>query len=290
MPVRTGRHPLTALVASVALLLAGHLATPAAASAAGQGTVGPTTALPVVSMEAVLKAAQWDPQKAGSGITPGSGPGVLLVEKALQAKGLLATGYVDGHYGTSTVTAYTRWQHQLGYTGLAANGIPGDASLKKLAAGRFTVGAVVRPGPRVTFDARTVDARTAAMLTQASSTLGAPLRLDQGSYSTSDPTSAGTHAGGGAVDINVDDWSAARRRSVTGVLRSIGFAAWLRSPSEGDWPRHIHAVAISDPDLSPQAQAQVGDYFLGRNGLKNNGPDTGPAGRKLTWEDYQRGR
>ena len=285
MPYSSSRRRIVTLIASVALVVAGHLTIPVGASAAQQ-----SAALPAVNMEAVLKAAQWDPQKAGSSITPGSGPSVLLVEKALQAKGLLAATYVDGHYGTSTVTAYTRWQRQLGYTGLGANGIPGEASLKKLATNRFTVVFVVRPGARVVFDGQTVDSRTAAMLTEAASILGSPVRLDQGSYSTSDPTSAGTHAGGGAVDINVDGWSAARRRTVTGVLRSLGFAAWLRSPAEGDWPWHIHAVAISDPDLAPEAQAQVGDYYLGRNGLKNNGPDTGPAGPKVTWEDYLRQR
>ena len=285
MPTGRGKRRISTLIAALALVAAGHLAIPAGASAAQQGA-----ALPVVNMEAVLKAAQWDPQKAGSGITPGSGPSVLVLEKALQAKGLLAATYVDGHYGTATVTAYTRWQRQLGYTGLGANGIPGEGSLKKLATNRFTVTFVVRPGARVAFDGQTVNKRTAAMLTEAASILGEPLRLDQGSYSTSDPTSAGTHAGGGAVDINVDGWSAARRRTVTGVLRSIGFAAWTRSPAEGDWPWHIHAVAISDPDLAPEAQAQVGDYYLGRNGLKNNGPDTGPAGPKVTWEAYLRQR
>lgn len=285
MPAGHGRRRIVTLIASVALLMAGHLTIPVGASAAQQGA-----ALPAINMEAVLKAAQWDPQKTGSSITPGSGPSVLLVEKALQAKGLLAATYVDGHYGTSTVTAYTRWQRQLGYTGLGANGIPGEASLKKLATNRFTVAFVVRPGARVAFDGQTVDSRTAAMLNEAASILGVPVRLDQGSYSTSDPTSAGTHAGGGVVDINVDDWSAARRRTVTGVLRSLGFAAWLRSPAEGDWPWHIHAVAISDPDLAPEAQAQVGDYYLGRSGLKNDGPDTGPAGPKVTWEDYLRQR
>src|SRR6478609_5628367 len=276
---RLGKR-LASLIAAVALVVAGSIAIPSAASAA--------TALPVVNMEAVLKAAQWDPQKTGSAITPGSGPSVLLDEKALHARGLLAAGYVDGHYGTSTVTAYTKWQKQLGYTGLGANGIPGEASLTKLATGRFTVAFVVRPGARVAFDGWTVDSRTKAMLTEAGAILGAPLRLDQGSYSTSDPTSAGTHAGGGVVDINVDGWSAAHRKTVAGVLRSVGFAAWVRSPTEGDWPWHIHAVAISDPDLAPEAQAQVGDYYLGRNGLKNNAPDTGPAGPKLTWEDYLR--
>jgi len=282
MSVGSGKHRIAVLISSVALVLAGHIAVPVAASAAQ------VAALPVANMEAVLKAAQWDPQRTGSGITPGSGPSVLLVEKALQARGLLAATYVDGHYGTSTVTAYTKWQKQLGYTGLGANGIPGETSLKKLATKRFTVTRVVRPGARVAFDGQTVDSRTAAMLTEASSILGEPLRLDQGSYSTSDPTSAGTHAGGGVVDINVDGWSSAHRRKVAGVLRSVGFAAWVRSPTEGDWPWHIHAVAISDPDLAPEAQAQVGDYYRGRNGLKNDGPDTGPAGPKVTWEDYLR--
>jgi hypothetical protein len=47
---------------------------------------------------------------------------------------------------------------------------------------------------------------------------------------------------------DVDRWSAARRKTVAGVLRSVGFAAWARSPSDGDWPWHIHAVAINDPD------------------------------------------
>jgi len=282
MSVWSGKHRVAVLISSVTLVLAGHLAVPAAASAAQ------VAALPVANMEAVLKAAQWDPQKTGSGITPGSGPSVLLVEKALQARGLLAATYVDGHYGTSTVTAYTKWQKQLGYSGLGANGIPGEGSLKKLATKRFTVARVVRPGARVAFDGQTVNSRSAAMLTEAESILKAPLRLDQGSYSHSDPTSAGTHAGGGAVDINVDGWSSARRKTVAGVLRSVGFAAWVRSPTEGDWPWHIHAVAISDPDLAPEAQAQVGDYYRGRNGLKNDAPDTGPAGPKVTWEDYLR--
>lgn len=283
MPDKKGTHRIGTLIAAVTLVVAGHIAVPGGASAAPQSAV-----LPAVNMEAVLKAAQWDPRKTGSGITPGSGPSVMLVEKALQARGLLAAIYVDGHYGTSTLTAYTRWQKQLGYTGLSANGIPGEASLTKLATSRFTVAFVVRPGARVAFDGQTVDSRTAAMLTEAVSILGAPVRLDQGSFSTSDPTSAGTHAGGGAVDVNVDGWSAARRRTVAGVLRGIGFAAWVRSPAEGDWPWHIHAVAISDPDLAPQAQAQVGDYYRGRNGLKNHGPDSGPAGPKVTWEEYLR--
>ena len=276
------------LASIVLVILTSTVATVTTAPAAG--AAGGLAALPAVNMEAALIASQWDPYKTGSGVTAGSGPSVLLIEKALHDEGLREVMLVDGHYGTSTVTAYTRWQRRLGFSGTGANGIPGENSLTRLGTGRFTVNHVVRPGARTTFGGHVVDARTAAMLTEAQSILGFPVRLDQGSFSTSDPTSVGTHAGGGVVDVNVDTWSTTRRRTVTGVLRSVGFAAWLRSPTEGDWPWHIHAVAISDPDLAPAAQAQVGDYYRGRNGLRNHLPDTGPAGPKLTWEDYLRRR
>jgi len=48
-------------------------------------------------------------------------------------------------------------------------------------------------------------------------------------------------------------------------------------------------MAISDPDLSPGAQNQTGDYYLGMNGLAGRGSDDGPQVAKVTWEEYQRG-
>jgi len=127
------------------------------------------------------------------------------------------------------------------------------------------------------------------MLTEAERLLGRQLKLDQGSYNPGgDPTSAGTHDGGGVVDINVDGMSADTRTSVARALRQVGFAAWVRSPSQGQWPWHIHAVAINDTDQSTQAQNQVGDYYLGMNGLGNRHPDDGPKVPIRTWEDYQR--
>ncbi len=119
--------------------------------------------------------------------------------------------------------------------------------------------------------------------------LGRRLRLDQGSYNPGgDPTSAGTHDGGGVVDINVKGMTATTRRAVAKALRQVGFAAWVRNPNQGDWPWHIHAVAISDTDLSSQAQHQVGDYYLGLNGLANRAPDDGPRVPIHTWEEYLR--
>lgn len=72
------------------------------------------------------------------------------------------------------------------------------------------------------------------------------------------------------------------------ALRQVGFAAWERTPAQGFDP-HIHAIAVSDTDMSPEAQAQVGDYFKGRNGLADHGEDDGPQVKKVTWEQYQRG-
>src|SRR5262245_55872373 len=104
----------------------------------------------------------------------------------------------------------------------------------------------------------------------------APIPLSQGSYSTSVGQSAGTHDGGGALDVRVRDMTGSQKDAVVWALRKIGFAAWHRLPSQGDWPEHIHAIAIGDRELSPAAKQQVVDYRNGLNGLKNKGPDDGP--------------
>jgi peptidoglycan hydrolase-like protein with peptidoglycan-binding domain len=87
---------------------------------------------PKVSLAHVVYAARHDPA-AAQGHTSYKAE-VLLVEKALKAEGLLASGYVDGSFGSLTVSAYKAWQKRLGYTGSAADGIPGQTSLAKLGA------------------------------------------------------------------------------------------------------------------------------------------------------------
>ncbi|KQX62123.1 peptidoglycan-binding protein [Angustibacter sp. Root456] len=245
--------------------------------------------LPTVNMEATVKAAQIDPRRADDTLTSGARASVLAVEQALQARHLLDATWVDGYFGSKTVEAYGKYQQSLGFTGLDANGLPGKTSLTSLGTGRFTVTHPIAPGGRVARDGYVVDARTDAMLKEAESLLGRRLRLDQGSYNPGgDPTSAGTHDGGGVVDINVDGMTSTRRRTVAKALRQVGFAAWVRSPSQGNWPWHIHAVAISDTDLSTPAQHQVGDYYLGLNGLANRAADDGPRVAIHTWEEYLR--
>jgi len=280
----------TKLIGAVTGLLATLAAVALSAAPASAVPASPqTAALPAVDMEATVLAAQIDPRRADNTQTPGAHDSVLAVEKALQARGLLDAKWVDGYFGTTTVSAYAAYQRSLGYTGLAANGLPGTTSLTKLGDGRFTVTKVIGPGSKIQRDGYTINTRTQAMLTETERLLGFKLKLDQGSYNPGgDPTSAGTHDGGGVVDINVDGMSSATRTSVAKAMRQVGFAAWVRNPNQGDWPWHIHAAAINDTDLSTQAQNQVGDYYLGFNGLANHGADDGPRIAIHTWEDYQR--
>ncbi|MFF7949433.1 peptidoglycan recognition protein family protein [Streptomyces griseorubiginosus] len=106
------------------------------------GTVTETTpAKPRVSLAHIVYAARHDPAAAQGHTTYKTE--VLLLERALKAEGLLPGQYVDGSFGTKTVAAYARWQRSPaggGYTGADADGIPGEKSLKLLAARHgFTV-------------------------------------------------------------------------------------------------------------------------------------------------------
>ncbi|WP_440069455.1 peptidoglycan-binding domain-containing protein [Streptosporangium sp. OZ121] len=274
---------------AAALVAAALLASLTGVSGMSAAQAADAGALPSVNMEAAVKAAQIDPRRPDDTLTPGAKAGVLLVERALRDRRLLDAKWVDGYFGTTTVTAFAKYQKSLGFTGLAANGLPGKASLTRLGAGRFRVAHVIDPGTRVSIDGFVVNTRTRSMLAEAKRLLGRDFKLDQGSYNPGgDPTSAGTHDGGGVVDISVKGMSSATRTAVVRALRRVGFAAWVRSPDQADWPWHIHAVAISDTGLSSQAQRQVGDYYLGLNGLAGRGPDDGPKVTIRTWEEYRR--
>lgn len=120
----------------------------------------------------------------------------------------------------------------------------------------------------VTHDGKRVDRITHEALLEAEDRLGYELTIMQGSYNTSVGASAGTHDGGGAVDLAPFDW----QRKVK-VLREVGFAAWYRAPLPGVWSAHIHALLIGNERLAPVAARQVTAYYSGRDGLAGNGPD-----------------
>lgn len=125
--------------------------------------------------------------------------------------------------------------------------------------------------------------RTAAMLANARTWLlqngGCPdarassRNVTQGSYSRSVKASAGTHDGGGALDLSVVGLSGTQRARLVRALREAGFAAWLRLRGPAFKIDHVHALAIGDPDLPGAAARQVEAYFNGRDGLKGNRRD-----------------
>lgn len=130
---------------------------------------------------------------------------------------------------------------------------------------------LVRPTWR---DGRTnLDALTIACIEHAEKIGGHTFTVTQGSYQGGggEELSAGTHDRGGAVDLR---WCGHDR--CIRALRQAGMAAWHRTPAQGPWPDHIHAVVIGHPDLAPSAARQITAYLAGRNGLSGNGADDGP--------------
>jgi len=140
----------------------------------------------------------------------------------------------------------------------------------------------------------TLDQRTADMISEVDGLLpDVPMYPSQGSYSGSTSASAGTHDGGGAIDMKAVDLSSDQRNRLVKTMRMVGFAAWLRTPSQSNWPYHIHGIAVQPGGkgdrgvLAAPAHDQVVDYYEGRNGLASNAPDDGPRNYVgVTWESY----
>lgn len=98
----------------------------------GSPTPAPTPSTPRVDLSRLVQAAKVDPGARQGHQTYMAG--VNLVEAALVKEGLLGKKYAgDGSFGTTTIAAYGRWQKRCGYTGSAADGIPGRSSLERLA-------------------------------------------------------------------------------------------------------------------------------------------------------------
>lgn len=144
------------------------------------------------------------------------------------------------------------------------------------------------PETRVVWRGEQLNQRTVAMVQAAEKLAKLQFTIMQGSYNKGGVTaSAGTHDGGGAVDVAAAALTAAQRKAVVLALRQVGFAAWLRTPAQGKWPYHVHAIAAGDKDLSRGAAHQIAEYRRLKNGLANRGKDDGPPGYYgMTWEIY----
>lgn len=145
---------------------------------------------------------------------------------------------------------------------------------------------------KVKVDGHTTNKRTAVMLREAEKISGANMLVTQGSYSTGVAASAGTHDGGGVIDLSVRGLTMTQINRRIRALRTVGFAAWYRSALPGVWGPHVHAVAGGTKDLAPLARLQWLDYKRGRNGLRGHAPD---RHRKMgvpvqTFEAYKRKR
>src|SRR5690606_21435164 len=164
-------------------------------------------------------------------------------------KAALSGSFYRRMSGSAGVTSPTDWIRQY---------VEKDDELNKIGSG----GPPWIPGVSdaiTSFGGFTVNQRTADMLNMAAAVAGS-FSLSQGSFSAGVAASAGTHGGGGVVDI------ASGSNALVGALRAVGFAAWLRTPAEG-FSTHIHAVALGDPTVSAGAAAQIQAYLAGRNGL-----------------------
>jgi peptidoglycan hydrolase-like protein with peptidoglycan-binding domain len=96
-----------------------------------------------------------------------------------------------------------------------------------------------------------------------------------GSYQTTTAASAGTHAGGGAIDLNLNGLTYAQRRLVEAKGRQHYGLFFYRWAITGLWTNHGHGLDSTCPNLSKTAVAQFPLFFKGYDALVGNNPDTG---------------
>lgn len=214
---------------------------------------------------------------------------VKQLQQRLKTVGTFDYRTATGYFGNSTKEAVTQFERR---NHLKADGIA-DPTMQALLARQVssfhpapatgTTGWKTAKEPvgdyrRISFRGVTVNVRTQQMILRAEKYAKAmgvkvPFAIAQGSYNRGGVSaSAGTHDGGGALDIRTRDHSAGQIPLMVKAMRMAGFAAWSRDARDGFSP-HIHAIAIGDREASPIAKRQVQSYFAGRNGLKNNAAD-----------------
>jgi len=139
---------------------------------------------------------------------------------------------------------------------------------------------------KYTFRGSTLDRMTIAALLAAEKRLGYGNDIMQGSYNAGGVSqSAGTHDGGGAVDLR---WRL-RIRKQNKALRQFGhFAGWPRPTILGLWGRHWHGILIGNDKASSGAKAQVAEYRAGGDGLVGSTRDKWyrpPVIREFSYRD-----
>lgn len=112
--------------------------------------------------------------------------------------------------------------------------------------------------------AKYVTRRHYAKIKLAEKRLGYPITVVQGSYHTGVKASAGTHDGGGCLDLAPFEWKRKCR-----VFRELGDTAWHRTALPDVWSEHIHTVDLGCGNLAHISKKQVKGYRDGMDGLKH---------------------
>ncbi|MCB9641072.1 MAG: peptidoglycan-binding protein [Myxococcales bacterium] len=221
------------------------------------------------------------------------GPHVKTLQDRLQDLGF-KPGPVDGVFGPKTESAVRAFQRDAGEV---VDGLVGPKTWAALEKGKEALKNPDTPMPagldkfdkvppasdysRVNFRGVNMNKRTVDMIHRAETIMekkhghkGFQFSFSQGSYNAGGVSaSAGTHDGGGALDIRTSIHSRPVVDDMVRSLRQAGFAAWSRGRGFDSFSPHIHAIAIGDRDLSRSARSQVSEYGWGGDGLVGSRPD-----------------
>jgi hypothetical protein len=131
-----------------------------------------------------------------------------------------------------------------------------------------------------------VDSLTKQVLTVANQLLALPqfgsesepMTATQGSYRPRTSYSGSTHTGCAAVDLTAYNWANRVR-----VLDLLGIIGCHRTPSQGDWPPHVHAMTNGLGCAAASLKGQITEVMNGGDGLLGNKPDPDKARRSGLW-------
>ena len=131
---------------------------------------------------------------------------------------------------------------------------------------------------RTTYQGKPVNRKTFAILIAANKILQkspyfgrerSNVTLVQGSYNRGGVAqSAGTHDGGGAIDV-----TAFNITNRSKIYRMLGIRFWPRATLPGYWQAHGHGIVSRDSSVSRGGHAQRVAYANGRDGLAGNRRD-----------------
>lgn len=105
-----------------------------------------------------------------------------------------------------------------------------------------------------------------------------PMTATQGSYRPRTSYSGTTHTGCAAVDLTAYNW----RWRVT-VLDLLGAIGCHRTPSQGNWPYHIHLMTNGMGCAADSLKGQIREVMAGGDGLRGRAPDPDKRYRSGLW-------